>query len=147
MSDKWMRAAGLLVTNVNRPTSSSSASSASASGAKTTNTTFTSTETGIEFKKVAKSQKSISKKDYDVFLTFLVKRKLAPNSSGGDKEVEDLKSKVKSSLALAPKPQTRVSCTSDDVVSRLTDHTKYTGSHKHRFDAETGKGRGKEGRV
>lgn len=32
------------------------------------------------------------------------------------------------------------------AVSRLTDHTKYTGTHKLRFD-ETGKGRGKEGRV
>ena len=31
-------------------------------------------------------------------------------------------------------------------VNRLTDTTKYTGSHKLRFD-ETGKGRGKAGRV
>ncbi len=31
------------------------------------------------------------------------------------------------------------------AVGRLTDHTKYTGSHKQRFD-ETGKGRGKAGR-
>lgn len=32
------------------------------------------------------------------------------------------------------------------AVARLTDHTKYTGSHKLRFD-ETGKGMGKAGRV
>ena len=32
------------------------------------------------------------------------------------------------------------------VYSRLTDHTKYTGAHKERFDAD-GKGRGKAGRV
>lgn len=31
-------------------------------------------------------------------------------------------------------------------VDRLTDTSKYTGSHKERFDAE-GKGKGKEGRV
>ncbi|VDK45831.1 unnamed protein product [Anisakis simplex] len=31
------------------------------------------------------------------------------------------------------------------VYSRLTDHTKYTGAHKERFDAE-GKGKGKAGR-
>lgn len=30
-------------------------------------------------------------------------------------------------------------------VDRLTDTTKYTGSHKERFD-ESGKGKGKEGR-
>lgn len=35
---------------------------------------------------------------------------------------------------------------SGDVVSRLTDPSKYTGSHAHRFDA-TGKGRGLAGRV
>lgn len=33
------------------------------------------------------------------------------------------------------------------VIARLTDHKRYTGSHKLRFDQETGKGRGKEGRV
>lgn len=33
----------------------------------------------------------------------------------------------------------------DGAVARLTDHTKYTGSHKQRFD-ESGKGRGKAGR-
>lgn len=33
------------------------------------------------------------------------------------------------------------------MVSRLTDPKKYTGSHKLRFDTETGKGLGKAGRV
>jgi hypothetical protein len=32
------------------------------------------------------------------------------------------------------------------IVDRLTDTTKYGGTHKERFDA-SGKGRGKEGRV
>ena len=31
-------------------------------------------------------------------------------------------------------------------IDRLTDPSKYTGSHKERFD-ETGKGKGVEGRV
>ena len=31
------------------------------------------------------------------------------------------------------------------AVDRLTDTSKYTGSHKERFD-ESGKGKGKEGR-
>lgn len=34
---------------------------------------------------------------------------------------------------------------SSDVVDRMTDTSKYTGSHKHRFDEE-GKGKGLEGR-
>ena len=29
----------------------------------------------------------------------------------------------------------------------MTDASKYTGAHKSRFDAETGKGKGIEGRV
>ena len=33
----------------------------------------------------------------------------------------------------------------NQAVDRLTDTTKYTGSHKLRFD-ETGKGKGAEGR-
>jgi hypothetical protein len=35
---------------------------------------------------------------------------------------------------------------SSDVVSRLTDPSKYTGSHKNRFDS-SGKGKGIDGRV
>ena len=37
----------------------------------------------------------------------------------------------------------KASC--DDATKRLTDASKYTGSHKERFD-ESGKGKGKEGR-
>jgi len=33
------------------------------------------------------------------------------------------------------------------ATGRLTDVKGYTGSHKERFDAETGKGKGKEGRA
>lgn len=35
---------------------------------------------------------------------------------------------------------------SSPTVSRLTDTTKFTGSHKERFD-QSGKGKGKAGRV
>ena len=34
---------------------------------------------------------------------------------------------------------------SSDFVDRMTDTSKYTGTHKHRFDEE-GKGKGLEGR-
>ena len=33
------------------------------------------------------------------------------------------------------------------ATARLTDVKGYTGAHKERFDAETGKGKGKEGRA
>ena len=33
------------------------------------------------------------------------------------------------------------------MVDRLTDVKGYTGSHKERFDADTGKGKGMEGRM
>lgn len=39
------------------------------------------------------------------------------------------------------------SAVKSNVVDRLTDVSKYTGSHKERFDLETGKGKGKAGRV
>ena len=35
----------------------------------------------------------------------------------------------------------------DAVVNRLTDVKGYTGSHKERFDQDSGKGKGVEGRV
>lgn len=41
---------------------------------------------------------------------------------------------------------TAKTATDGNVYSRLTDHTKYTGAHKERFDA-SGKGKGKAGRV
>lgn len=34
-----------------------------------------------------------------------------------------------------------------DITARLTDPKSYSGSHKARFDPETGRGRGKAGRV
>lgn len=46
----------------------------------------------------------------------------------------------------APSLKGASKASADGVYNRLTDHTKYTGSHKERFDAE-GKGKGKLGRV
>ncbi len=43
-------------------------------------------------------------------------------------------------------PLQKVSAASGSVVDRLTDTSKYTGSHKERFDA-SGKGKGIEGRA
>jgi len=41
----------------------------------------------------------------------------------------------------------RMASKPDDVLSRLTDPSKYTGSHKNRFDPVSGKGKGIDGRT
>lgn len=46
----------------------------------------------------------------------------------------------------APVLKSTAKPSTEGVFNRLTDHTKYTGAHKERFDA-SGKGRGKAGRV
>ena len=48
----------------------------------------------------------------------------------------------KSTTASSP---TKSKSSGGSIFDRLTDSSKYTGAHKHRFDAD-GKGRGKEGR-
>ena len=59
-------------------------------------------------------------------------------------EVADIKRKLQSSGS--PALTRATSATASAAVARLTDTSKYTGTHKLRFDAE-GKGRGLEGRV
>ncbi|VDP78854.1 unnamed protein product [Echinostoma caproni] len=46
-----------------------------------------------------------------------------------------------------PVPHGATKVSSDATTSRLTDVKSFTGSHKERFDAVTGKGRGLEGRT
>jgi len=47
--------------------------------------------------------------------------------------------------AADPKPK-KASTRADDITSRLTDSSKYTGAHKERFGADGG-GKGRSGRV
>lgn len=93
---------------------------------------ITTTDTGIYFKKL-KSQK-VSIGDYQKFLEDLAKNKKI--------EVEEIKSK----LANCGQPGTHLAgVKTPSAVDRLTDTSKYTGTHKQRFD-ETGKGKGISGR-
>ncbi|VDD79632.1 unnamed protein product [Mesocestoides corti] len=57
--------------------------------------------------------------------------------------IQELEDKVASGK---PGGHGTTSISKNSVTARLTDHRGYTGSHKERFDAETGKGKGKEGR-
>ncbi|KAL7287064.1 hypothetical protein TKK_0018688 [Trichogramma kaykai] len=96
--------------------------------------TITTTDTGIFFKKQKAMKLSIEQ--YKAFLEELAKSKKM--------EVADIKSK----LANCGPPGVSgpsVNTKAMSAVERLTDVSKYTGSHKQRFD-ETGKGRGIAGR-
>nr|BAN21026.1 conserved hypothetical protein [Riptortus pedestris] len=95
---------------------------------------ITSTDTGICFKKF-KHQK-LSEDEYNVFIEDLA------TSKGFD--VSELK--VKMVNCGAPGFTSSVnSGKATGAVERLTDPTKYTGSHKERFD-DSGKGKGLAGR-
>ncbi|XP_034249738.1 tubulin polymerization-promoting protein homolog [Thrips palmi] len=96
--------------------------------------TITTTDTGIHFKKF-KLQK-ITLADYIKFIDDLAKTRKV--------DVEQIKKKM--TECGAPGVTSAVAKSkADAAVERLTDVTKYTGSHKQRFD-ETGKGRGIAGR-
>ncbi|XP_022689040.1 TPPP family protein CG45057-like isoform X2 [Varroa jacobsoni] len=91
----------------------------------------TTVDTGIYFKKIAKTKKALSQKEYEQFLEEIAKNKKVP--------LEDIKQK----LCACGAPATRIqSATATGAVARLTDHTKYTGTHKQRFD-DSGKGEGR----
>ncbi|XP_076322401.1 tubulin polymerization-promoting protein homolog [Tachypleus tridentatus] len=97
---------------------------------------ITTTDTGIYFKQAAKNKKSLNTFEYNQFLEIIAKNKKV--------SVDEIKQKLATS---GPPATTRTTtATTGGAVSRLTDHTKYTGTHKQRFD-ESGKGKGIEGRI
>lgn len=98
--------------------------------------TITTTDTGIYFKKVAKTKRVLNKKDYVNFLDTIAANKKV--------NLEEIKEKLSSCGPPGFSGTTPVA--SGGAVSRLTDHTKFTGTHKQRFD-QSGRGKGKEGRV
>lgn len=101
--------------------------------AKVIDKKITTTDTGIHFKKL-KSMK-LSFVDYCKFLEDLAKTKKV--------ELDEVKSKMAN--CGAPGIHNATPGKAAETVARLTDTSKYTGSHKQRFD-ETGKGKGISGR-
>lgn len=101
--------------------------------AKVIDKKITTTDTGIHFKKL-KSMK-LSFVDYNKFLEDLSKTKKV--------ELDEIKSKMAS--CGAPGIHNATPGKAAETVARLTDTSKYTGSHKQRFD-DTGKGKGISGR-
>ncbi|XP_059609150.1 tubulin polymerization-promoting protein homolog isoform X2 [Phlebotomus argentipes] len=101
--------------------------------AKVIDKKITTTDTAIHFKKL-KSLK-VSFEDYNKFLEDLAKTKGA--------NLEEIKSKM--SNCGQPGVQQLTAGKASATVNRLTDTSKYTGSHRERFD-ESGKGKGIAGR-
>ncbi|XP_041772693.1 tubulin polymerization-promoting protein homolog isoform X1 [Anopheles merus] len=101
--------------------------------AKVIDKKITTTDTGIHFKKL-KSMK-LTYEDYNKFLDDLAKTKKV--------ELDEIKNKMAN--CGAPGVHNATPGKAAETVARLTDTSKYTGSHKQRFD-ETGKGKGIAGR-
>lgn len=96
---------------------------------------ITTTDTAIHFKKL-KSVK-IGIEDYQKFLDELAKNKKV--------ELDEIKKKLTTCGQPGITSHVTKSPAAAAAVDRLTDSSKYTGSHKQRFD-ETGKGKGIAGR-
>jgi len=94
------------------------------------------TDTGIAFRKISKNSPKLSFVDWNKYLDEVIKTKSIDRSE------------IRNELINCGKPgfsrATAVAKTA--ALDRLTDTSKYGGTHKSRFAAD-GKGRGKEGRV
>merc|ERR1711892_1055090 len=112
-SDKWFKQAGVI----------------QAKGVSTT-------DTGIAFRKVAKSSTKLS---YPAWSKYIEELAASKNT-----EVDQIKDKLVNCGPPGTNGATKVA--KSTTVDRLTDTTRYGGTHKERFDS-SGKGRGKEGRV
>jgi len=98
---------------------------------------ITTTDTGIAFRKISKNSPKLSFSDWNKYLDEIAKTKSLDSNE------------IKGQLAGCGKPGFAAGTTTvakTGVLDRLTDASKYGGTHKNRF-ASDGKGRGKEGRV
>merc|ERR1711894_37787 len=98
--------------------------------------TITTTDTGIAFRKISKNSPKLSFSDWNKYLDEIAKNKKVDTNA------------LKGKLVECGKPgftgATKIS--QNSAMERLTDTSRYTGSHKQRFTPD-GKGKGKEGRV
>ncbi|XP_065065091.1 tubulin polymerization-promoting protein family member 2-like [Rhopilema esculentum] len=99
---------------------------------------LTATDVDIIFSKVkAKTERKITYKQFQDALKLLAEKKY------GEPNVEKLEEVILKTSG--PKASGVTKAVKAGGVDRLTDTSKYTGSHKERFD-ESGKGKGLEGR-
>ncbi|XP_075868494.1 tubulin polymerization-promoting protein family member 3-like [Nelusetta ayraudi] len=101
----------------------------------------TTTDVDIVFSKVkSKSARVVTFEQFNQALT-----ELAPKRFKGKSQEEALQQLYAMVVGKEPANQGITKATKAAAVDRLTDTSKYTGSHKERFDT-SGKGRGKAGR-
>lgn len=98
--------------------------------------TITTTDTGIAFRKISKNSPKLSFTDWNKYLDEIAKNKKVDGNA------------LKGKLVECGRPgftgATKIS--QNSAMERLTDTSKYGGTHKQRFTPD-GKGKGKEGRV
>ncbi|PAV90448.1 hypothetical protein WR25_14598 [Diploscapter pachys] len=118
--DKWLKDAGIIDKNI------------------------TTTMTGIAFSKVAGPKKKATFEETKKVITFVAEDRSKNSKRTIQEELDDITEKL--SRLEAPTISSAARADANGVYSRLTDHTKYTGAHKERFNAD-GSGKGKAGRV
>ena len=102
---------------------------------------LTAIEVDIIFSKVkAKNERKITFAQFKEVVKLMAEKKYPGDEEG----VSKLEKKICTSEG--PKTTGATKSVKSPAVERLTDPTKYTGSHKERFD-EAGKGKGLEGRY
>ncbi|KAI1731509.1 p25-alpha domain-containing protein [Ditylenchus destructor] len=107
---------------------------------------ITTTMTGIAFSKIAGPKKKANYTETKQIIATVAQDKAKASKRDIQEEIDDICAKLERLEAPVVKNVSKPNTEGGSVYSRLTDHTKYTGAHKERFDAE-GKGRGKAGRV
>jgi len=97
---------------------------------------ITTTDTGIAFRKIAKNTTKLNFPGWSKYLEEIANSKSIHVNS------------IKAKLVECGKPglSGATSVVKNAAMDRLTDSSKYGGTHKSRFDS-TGKGKGKDGRV
>lgn len=93
-------------------------------------------DTGIAFRKISKNGPKLSFTDWNKYLDEIAKNKKIDGNELRSKLIECGKPGVAGTTSVVK----------SKAVDRLTDASKYGGTHKERFDS-SGKGKGLEGRV
>ncbi|KAM7535163.1 hypothetical protein Aperf_G00000100670 [Anoplocephala perfoliata] len=103
------------------------------------------TRVDIQFRKhIGNAKKDV---DFDGFLSFIQGPFADAYASANKISKEEAANQLKEKIAKCnPGLNKATEIAKNEATTRLTDVTKYTGTHKQRFDAETGKGKGLEGR-
>ncbi|CAJ0573047.1 unnamed protein product, partial [Mesorhabditis spiculigera] len=105
---------------------------------------ITTTMTGIAFSKVTGPKKKATFEETKKVLATVAEDRAKQAKTDPQAELDAICEKL--ARLEAPTLNSAAKSDANGVYSRLTDHTKYTGAHKERFNTD-GTGKGKAGRV